>query len=272
MGTFYATMETPITIIRSSCNGNDIFTEVCSQNTYVTEQCILYKLYYRSIAAQKQLKYGIYLSMLNRVTSKLVRRCAIFALVGTVVLVIHVHVHSWTWRAPPVRSRAAVRQQNAHAPDGEQYRLPQTSFPLDARKSIYSDHFHKFDRDAYGDVLHLNRISAMTDDMSLRQTPPTDSSHLQWQKSEDTLVHVHLVQMPSSPLCTPTPHASNLMVLGKRMEKCIPSLTSQSVASKSEEFTQNDIYITIKTTQANHISRLRPLLLTWLQTVQPEQV
>lgn len=73
---------------------------------------------------------------------------------------------------------------------------------------------------------------------------------------------------PSQLQCTPTPYASNIKVLGRGLEKCLPSVSESVTAA----LTPDDVYITIKTTQTNHDTRLSPLLLTWLQTVQPEQV
>ena len=58
---------------------------------------------------------------------------------------------------------------------------------------------------------------------------------------------------------------SNLTVLGKTVDRCA---TLQAVRLAEEE----DIYVSIKTTSKNHVSRMLPVLLTWLQTLQPQQV
>ena len=58
------------------------------------------------------------------------------------------------------------------------------------------------------------------------------------------------------PKCVQT--EANVSLLGKRLERCA--------------FAADDVFITIKTTQRNHESRVLVLLLTWLQTVRPEQV
>ena len=73
--------------------------------------------------------------------------------------------------------------------------------------------------------------------------------------------------------CTPTAYASNLTLLGKRLERCIPTSRSGGVDdSPATVVFPEDIYVTIKTTQKNHVTRIYPLLLTWLQTIQPDQV
>ena len=56
-----------------------------------------------------------------------------------------------------------------------------------------------------------------------------------------------------------TPIGENVSVLGKQPERCTTSGA-------------DDIYISIKTTQRYHKTRVLMLILTWLQTVKPEQV
>ena len=56
-----------------------------------------------------------------------------------------------------------------------------------------------------------------------------------------------------------TPVGGNVLLLGKRPERCTTPGT-------------DDIYISIKTTRRYHKTRLSMLILTWLQTVKPEQV
>ena len=58
---------------------------------------------------------------------------------------------------------------------------------------------------------------------------------------------------------------SSLKVLGKSLDRCA---TSRAVKLAQEE----DIYVSVKTTSRNHVSRMLPILLTWFQTLQPEQV
>ena len=55
------------------------------------------------------------------------------------------------------------------------------------------------------------------------------------------------------------PVGGNISVLGKQPERCA---TPEA----------DDIYISIKTTQNYHKTRVPILILTWLQTVRPEQV
>ena len=65
-------------------------------------------------------------------------------------------------------------------------------------------------------------------------------------------------------------HSSTVRVLGRQLEKCRPEWRSEKILTSN--FSPDDIYITVKTTQKNHKTRMLPILLTWLQTVQPEQV
>ena len=58
---------------------------------------------------------------------------------------------------------------------------------------------------------------------------------------------------------------SNLAVLGKPLDNCA---TSEAVKLAKEE----DIYVSVKTASKNHIARMLPVLLTWLQTLKPQQV
>ena len=65
-------------------------------------------------------------------------------------------------------------------------------------------------------------------------------------------------------------HSSTVRVLGRQLEKCRPEWRSEKTLTSN--FSPDDIYITVKTTQKNHKTRILPILLTWLQTVEPEQV
>ena len=74
-----------------------------------------------------------------------------------------------------------------------------------------------------------------------------------------TIVHVWpkpLSPAAVRPQCRPVRVA--ISVLGRRPERCITG--------------EDDVYISIKTTRRNHKTRLPILLLTWLQSVRPEQV
>ena len=54
------------------------------------------------------------------------------------------------------------------------------------------------------------------------------------------------------------PPNRKVSLLGKQVERCLTGA--------------DDIYIAIKTTHKNHKTRVPVLILTWLQTVKPEQV
>lgn len=69
--------------------------------------------------------------------------------------------------------------------------------------------------------------------------------------------------------------SSTVMVLGRQVEKCLPELRQAQTAevqSQTSELSLDDVYITVKTTENNHKTRMLPILLTWLQTVEPNQV
>ena len=87
-------------------------------------------------------------------------------------------------------------------------------------------------------------------EMGLRFTPfqPANTKSELLQEPHPTIKLV--------PKCVQT--EGNVSLLGKQLERCA--------------FTADDVFITIKTTQRNHKSRVLILLLTWLQTVRPEQV
>lgn len=59
------------------------------------------------------------------------------------------------------------------------------------------------------------------------------------------------------PQCRPV-RVAGISVLGRRPERCLTG--------------EDDVYISIKTTRGNHKTRLPILILTWLQSVRPEQV
>ena len=67
---------------------------------------------------------------------------------------------------------------------------------------------------------------------------------------------------------------STARVLGRKLERCLPEWRSPEglLNENSNNLSSDEIYITIKTTHKNHQTRMLPILLTWLQTVQPEQV
>ena len=83
-----------------------------------------------------------------------------------------------------------------------------------------------------------------------REVHPTSSS------TTPSLSLSSTIKLVPVPKCVQT--EANVSLLGKRLERC--------------DFAADDIFITIKTTQKNHKSRVLVLLLTWLQTVRPEQV
>ena len=71
-----------------------------------------------------------------------------------------------------------------------------------------------------------------------------------------TLAWPQLSPAAVRPQCRPV--RVPISVLGRRPERCLTG--------------EDDIYISIKTTRGNHKTRLPILILTWLQTVRPEQV
>ena len=73
------------------------------------------------------------------------------------------------------------------------------------------------------------------------------------------------IPTPQEPSLVPSCSASTLTVLGKPLDRCA---TSQAMQLAEEE----DIYMSVKTASKNHASRMLPVLLTWLQTLQPKQV
>ena len=122
------------------------------------------------------------------------------------------------------------------------------------------------DHQTSGILFNLSNVStkiagATTRNLQLK-TSTAGADHAQ-----TTFIATH-AQIPNVDVrrrCLPRGHVS---VLGKPLEQCITRIQSQIPKSVSSE----DIYITIKTTQINHNARMLPLLLTWLQTVHPEQV
>ena len=64
---------------------------------------------------------------------------------------------------------------------------------------------------------------------------------------------------------TPACNVSNLTVLGRPLDRC----ATLEVANLAQE---EDIYVSVKTSYKNHVSRMLPVLLTWFQTLHPQQV
>ena len=98
---------------------------------------------------------------------------------------------------------------------------------------------------------------------------PQEGIPLASERISTTLLEVPPTASTARWLCTPTPYPPNVTVLGRVLEKCIPTSTSTSTPGG---FAQDDIYVTVRTTQINHNTRLRLILCTWLQTLQPDQV
>ena len=75
--------------------------------------------------------------------------------------------------------------------------------------------------------------------------------------------------------CAPVGGPNSIVrVLGRQLEKCLPEWRSPEalLSENLNNLSPDEIYITVKTTHKNHQTRMLPILLTWLQTVQPEQV
>lgn len=81
--------------------------------------------------------------------------------------------------------------------------------------------------------------------------------------THQTQVQTQLVQQ--QPAFEYSCNLSNLAVLGKPLDNCA---TLEAVKLAEEE----DIYVSVKTASKNHVARMLPVLLTWLQTVKPQQV
>lgn len=96
---------------------------------------------------------------------------------------------------------------------------------------------------------------------SSRSTSPHDTSTHRHSNSSSALNQI------SSPRRLQVEPCRNpdIQVLGKKLDTCA---ASEAVRLAEEE----DIYFSIKTTARNHVSRMLPVLLTWLQAVNPKQV
>ena len=213
--------------------------------------------------------------MPNRVELKILRTTLVFSVTASIVLVFYI------WRAPPlaVRHQAAERRDAAprhnHVFAVESSRIIPTAVDIGAP-----------DHDTSSNVLQRHEIwtSKARRRLYATTTPPRPAhtaiegnpqkAWLRYDASQTKQVQVELPTTTASDvssrhLCACAPYASNVTVLGRRLERCTPVSNSPLTSSG---FTQDDVYITIKTTQSNHGTRLVPLLITWLQTVHPEQV
>lgn len=93
---------------------------------------------------------------------------------------------------------------------------------------------------------------------TLSSTPGDNTLFRRWSKAHN---------QPFTPAVRVRPCRTNLnlTVLGKRLDTCA---VSQAVKLAKEE----DIYMSVKTTSANHEGRILPDILTWFQTLNPKQV
>lgn len=195
--------------------------------------------------------------MLNRVTA--VKRAARYILVASATLFLSI----WIWRM--ARERLVYRRADTLrdlAVSASQ--VPQETIPLDGVRISTTL------LEGSSPNLATSRVGGSL------QPDPALSVPERSGRREAGLAKVNASPRlpgesfdPSSWLCAPTPYAPNVTVLGRVLEKCMPTSPSTSTTGG---FSQDDIYITIKTTQKNHNTRLSPILLTWLQTVKPDQV
>ena len=201
--------------------------------------------------------------MFNRVIGKVLKSGAVFILSASVIICFYV----WTWRAEVERSHAHRRdtsrylavprvfpetiplveniQQKSSSTARAQYKVSTTKEASPVSSRYNSDHSGYEGGNRRDREVGLSGYGVV-DDITLQST---------------TAKHAKLS-------CIPTPYPSNVSILGRVLERCIPAPS----LSTPSGFSQDNIYITIKTTQKNHNTRIRPILLTWLQTVQPDQV
>ena len=204
--------------------------------------------------------------MLNRVISRIVKGGALFILVTCAVPYRYV----WT------RWVARQRFVNLRAGDTFQYiaasKLNQETIPLAVERTSTTPPTLL----RVPDATRYRTVSSLTGRVGgSLQSDPAHSLSERSSRREAGLIAFH--RRPGAGdhastarrLCAPTPYPPNVTVLGRVLEKCIPTSTSTSTPGG---FTQDNIYVTVKTTQKNHNVRLRPILLTWLQTAQPDQV
>ena len=81
-------------------------------------------------------------------------------------------------------------------------------------------------------------------------------SNLTVTNDAETLAWSQLSPATARPECRPV--RVPISVLGRRPERCVTG--------------EDDVHISVKTTRGNYKTRLPILLLTWLQSVRPEQV
>ena len=183
--------------------------------------------------------------MLSRTISKLSKTLAVFITTATTVFYF-LYAPSPAWLSGNVDRAAQLSQPPA-------------------RRELLSDSIADIDlKIAEKSASNLHN-SLATPNLKMKEAEPEDganhtpstSAHAQKQKEQ----------------CTPVGgHSSTVRVLGRQLERCRPKWRPAEAEALAANFSLDDIYITIKTTQKNHKTRMLPILLTWLQTVQPEQV
>ena len=184
--------------------------------------------------------------MFNRTISKILKSVVFIV---TVIIVLYFCVHSNSLRTSWVRAPIVVRE----AVDVFQPRDPRFFSQTAATSSIVDGDLQVSETPSY-----LYKISSTT------RSGAAGADHAP-STTTGTTTHAQMLNTGDRWQCSPRGYYSNVSVLGKRLEKCTPG-------SLTPKFAPEDIYITIKTTQKNHNARLLPILLTWLQTVQPDQV
>ena len=212
--------------------------------------------------------------MLNRVITRIIKSAALIILITSAMLYLYI----WTWRV--ARERLVYRRADTFR-DLAVSQVPQTTIPLDGERISTTPPTLLHGSDTIrSHTLPSPNLATSCVGGSLQPDPAHPHSERSERRKEG-LIKLEVEAFPRPPgenfdpsstarwSCTPTPYAPNVTVLGRVLEKCVPRPTSTSTTGR---FSQDDIYITIKTTQKNHNTRLRPIVLTWLQTVQPDQV
>ena len=191
-------------------------------------------------------------SMFSRASSKLSKGVVFIVTASTVLYCIYVRSPSW-FLAP--NQHIIVRE----SVDAFRYPLARELLSQAAASSVVDHDPQIVDKSASN--LHKGSISSADSGEADHASSTVRSAHAQKQNTEFERQQ-----------CIPVGgRNSTVRLLGRQLEKCLADSESKPGAMTSN-FSLENIYITIKTTQINHKTRILPILLTWLQTVDPEQV
>ena len=205
--------------------------------------------------------------MFSRTASRQLKGAA--ALVATVSAILY-----FVYSAPP--SPLVAWLSGSGIVDYRATRIPLSQIPTSTDQELLSD------KASSNSIVAIGRPFA--DLKSVHNSSAAAASANQEEESESeeeleagayhapsmSLRSAH-AQKPCIPVGGPD---STVRVLGRQLERCLPEWRSPEglLNENSNNLSPDDIYITIKTTHKNHQTRMLPILLTWLQTVQPEQV